>query len=317
MKTILKYLFLFTVISIQSCSDDDDSDCSARLCAEGSALLEFKIVDIETGENIAGSIISGPEIEVTNTSSGAEVNYDFITENDLNILRIRTANSSEYSIQYGEEEIFKLSIDAEMITEGCCSSTKINELSISGADFEIEEETGIYIIKKSIRPHLTSGESLDNYHAFFENSKLQIEPDENADSYNELLKIDVLGGEKLVFKLLQYQNPNEMVADDEVTKIVYFEIDPADTEFTLNPDNFDEAKAVIGSSASVSYIKYITEGEITGTKISDEEWQIAVNVSAGDEEEQFNTTVEESKTSFTKSIYEDVWMPIFQTHVFN
>ena len=194
--------------------------------AEGSALLEFKIVNIETGENIAGTIISGPAIDVINTSSDSEVNYDFITENDLNILRISIANSSEYSIQYGEEEIFKLSVDAEMITEDCCSSTKINEVNISGANFEIQEETGIYIIQKSIRPHLTSGESLNNYHAFFENSKLQIEPDENTDSENEFLKIDVLEGEKLVFKLLQYQDPNETVADDELTKIVYFEIDP-------------------------------------------------------------------------------------------
>ena len=47
----------------------------------------------------------------------------------------------------------------------------------------------------------------------------------------------------------------------------------------MNPDNFDEANAVIGSSASVSYIKYITDGEITGTKISDEEWQVTINVS--------------------------------------
>ena len=317
MKTLLKNFILLAVIVIQSCSGNDDTDCSAIICDSGPAILEFKIVDIETGENIAGTIISGQAMEVINTSSDSEVNYEFITENDINILRIFVTNSAEYSIQYGDEEIFTFSVDAERRTGECCSFTRVNDLSIDGAEFEIDPDTGIYIIKKSIRSHLISGESLENYHAFFENSKLQIEPEEESHVNTESLSIDVVTGAKLVFKLLTYDDPEETVADDELTKIVYFEIDPNATEFTLNSDNFEEANAVIGLSASFSYIKQITTGEITGTKISDEEWQVAIDVSTGGEEEQFNITVEESKTGFNNSTYEDVWMPIYRTHVFN
>ena len=317
MKSFFKHFLLLAVIVIQSCSNNDDSDCSARLCATGPAVIEFKIVDIETGENIAGTIISGPAIKVINTSSGSEATYEFITENDNNILRVSIPNSSEYSVKYGEEEIFKFSVDAEMQTEDCCSFTKINEIRIDDADFEVEEETDIYIIKKSIRPHLTSGESLENYHAFFENSKLQIEAEDESHVNTKSLEIDVITGEKFVFKLLIYEDPEETVADDEITRIVYFEIDPEGTKFTLNSDNFEEAKAVIGLSASTSYIKPIQSGEITGTKISNDIWEVEVNVSVGEEDESFSIQVQESKTDFSKSTYEDVWMPIYFTHVFN
>ncbi|QYA25064.1 hypothetical protein G3I01_05920 [Gramella sp. MT6] len=316
MRTLIKFLLFLAVIVVQSCSNNDDNDCSSVLCAQPDAILDFQIVNIETEENIAGTIISGDAIEVINTSSGAETEYEFITENNSNILRIFFSESSDYSIIYGDEEIFTLSVDAERQTEGCCSTTMINDLSIEGAEFEFEEETGIYTIKKDIRSHLITGESLENYHAFFENSKLQIEPEEESHVNTESLEIDVVAGEKLVFKLLTYDDPEETVADDEITRIVYFEIDPGATEFTLNPDNFEDANAIIGLLSSASFIKPIETGEITGTKISDDEWKVEVKAAVGEEGETFGIKIEEDEKSFTRSTYEDVWMPIYLTHVF-
>lgn len=317
MKTFNKIILILTVIVIQSCSNNDDNDCSTVLCAQPVATLDFQIVDIETGENIAGTVIPGEAIEVTNTSSETEAEYEFLTENNINILRIFISESSDYSISYGNEEIFTLSVDAERQTEGCCSTTMINDLNIEAAEFELEAETGIYVIKKEIRSHIVTGESLENYHAFFENSQLKLEAEDESHVNTESLKLDVIPGDKIVFKLLTYDDPEETVADDEVTKIVYFEIDPEVTEFTLNPDNFEAANAVIGVVTNSSYIKPIESGEIIGAKISDNEWQVEINVAAGEESESFYLQIQESKRGYNRSTYEDVWMPIYRTHIFN
>lgn len=315
MKTFFKSFLFLAVIVIQSCSNNDDNDCSAVSCATPDAILDFQIVDSETGENITESIISGNALEVINNTSGTEPNYEFIVEED--ILRIYISSNVDYTIIFGDEEVFSLMTDAERNTEGCCSSTTINDLNIVGAEFERNEENGIYLIEKEIRSHFINEESLENYQAFFENSKLQIEPEEEGHVNTESLDIDVIAGEKLVFKLLTYDDPEETVADDEITKIVYFEIEPEVTEFTLDPNNFQEANAVIGLSSSTSFIKPIENGEISGTKISDEEWQVEIKASVGEEGESFFIMVEESTKVFNRSTYEDVWMPIYTTHVFN
>ncbi|MCH4822664.1 hypothetical protein ML462_05710 [Gramella lutea] len=315
MKTFFKHLLFLAVIVVQSCSSNDDPDCSAVSCDSSFAILDFQIVDSETGENITESIISGYALEVINNTSDAEPNYDFIVEED--ILRIYISNDVDYTVMYGDEEVFSFTADAERNTGGCCASTTVTDLKIVGAKFERNDDKGIYLIKKEIRSHFITGESLENYQAFFENSMLQMEAEEEGHVNTESLEIDVVAGEKLVFKLLTYDDPEETIADDEITKIVYFEIDPEATEFTLDPDNFEEANAVIGLSASTSFIKPIENGEISGTKISNEEWQVEIKASVGEEGDSFFIKVEESKKVFNRSTYEDVWMPIYRTHVFN
>lgn len=321
MRTLIKFLLFLAVIVVQSCSNNDDNDCSDVLCNSGPAVFEFKIVDIETGENIIGKIISGQGIEVTNALSTSDPDYSIITENDRNILRISTFNPSDFTIThsyyYTNEEIFKFSVDTEQRTEDCCFSVQINDVIIEGADYELDEETGIYIIKKSIRSSVGASESLENYHAFFENSELEITPFANSYFNSNLKDIDVVQGDKLVFKLLTHDEGSEQVADDELTKIVYFEVDPEATEFTLNTDNFEEANALIGFSASDKIIRRVTKGEITGTKISDNEWEVEVDVASGEEDESPFIEMQEPKQSYNKSTYEDVWEPIYGTHIFN
>lgn len=312
MKKLLKYFLFLSVLVIQSC--EKDVNCAATSCESGNAVLEFKIVDSNTGEAIS---YDQRHVDVVKTSEGTDADFNFITENDVDILRINVLyTSAEYSILYGDEEIFTLSVSAKKVTEGCCSSTVLSDLNIEGADFEVEEDTGIYLIKKSKRYNLTTEEYPQNYHAFFENSKLRIRPDRNARAEYELLDIDVLEGEKLVFKLLTYSEGGPEI-DDEETYIVYFEIDQEATEFTLNSDNFQAANAVIGNSASMRLIKYVTKGEINGKKISDDEWQLDVNVSADEIAGKYMMELEEPDgKTYNRSTYIDVWMPIYQTHYF-
>jgi len=146
----------------------------------------------------------------------------------------------------------------------------------------------------------------ENYHSFFENSQLILNSGENPEQIN----LELATGNKLVFKFLKYEDPYPEYVDDEQTTIVYFEVDPDASEFRLEKDDFNDANAAIGLGGQIRIIERITEGSITGTKISDNEWEIALDVSTMNEEINYEITAEAS-TSFNKSTFEGIWMPIY------
>lgn len=141
-------LFLFSVLLFSSCSVDQcDVDCNS-----GPLLLDFEVVAKTSGENLFTNGVFIPEdIQVIDLDNdNALVEFNFISENKVNIIRlgpfgwnIKTAN---YLVKIENTRIFKLKISAEEVTEGCCSFVKVTELKISDADFELEEQTGIYKI---------------------------------------------------------------------------------------------------------------------------------------------------------------------------
>jgi len=149
-------------------------------------------------------------------------------------------------------------------------------------------------------------DSIENYQVFFEDSNLVLSPAER----NQGLDLEVTTGNNLVFKFLNFEDPLPDAVDDEQTTIVYFEIDPETTEFKIEEEDFDGAKAVIGVGASTRFIEKITEGSITGTKISENEWKIDLDVSSINEEIDIEITATTS-ANFTKSTFEGIWMPIY------
>jgi len=311
MRSLTTYFLLFSLAFLQSCGTDDDEDCSATICDAGSADLNFQIIDSNTGENIFDNIASSEGITVVETSNDLEADFQVIENNEQKTLVIYTFNDAEFSVMYADEEIFTVSVEGEAITEGCCPTIAITDLSIEGAEYMYDEMNDIHVIERSVRSHFTNDESLENYHAFFENSRLQIDaiPDSND------FEMDVKPGNKLVFKLLQYEDPIPEAVDDEITRIVYFEVDPNANNFLVNSDNFSEYNVVTGISGSISNITYVEQGEIVGEKLNDNEWKIGLNTSAVTETD-ININVDQTETIFTKSTYEDVWMPIYYTHLF-
>ena len=311
MRSLATYFLLFSLAFLQSCGTDDDEDCSALICDAGYAELNFQIIDSNTGENIFDNIASSEGITVVETSNDLEADFQVIEKNEQKTLVIYTFNDAEFSVMYADEEIFTFSVEGEAITESCCPTIAITDLSIEGAEYMYDETNDIHVIERSVRPHLTTDESLENYHAFFENSRLQID----AISDTNDLEMDVKPGNKLVFKLLQYEDPIPEAVDDEITRIVYFEVDPNANSFLITSDNFSEYKVVTGISGSISNISFVEQGKIVGEKLNDNEWKISLNTSAVTEND-INFNVDQTETIFTKSTYEDVWMPIYYTHLF-
>lgn len=145
MKNLTLILILSLVVLAQSCSNKNN--CEDFLCNSGPASFQLELVDKDSGENLfTNGTFSQEDLEVTNTS-GTEAEYRFSDENNLNFLQISTFESVAYSVKINGTEIFKISIDAEGVTKDCCFHTEVNEFKIENADFEQDQNTGIYKVK--------------------------------------------------------------------------------------------------------------------------------------------------------------------------
>ena len=142
--TLLLALVLFT----QSCKDDD---CGDILCFTEPPPFEFELIDKTTGENLFTNGTFNPQdIKVINLADQRAVEFDFIFENDNNVIRIYTigwqTETVNYTIQMSSEPLFELFVDAERLNTDCCSHTEYNEIRIENTEFQKEPSTGIYKI---------------------------------------------------------------------------------------------------------------------------------------------------------------------------
>jgi len=148
MKNVLKFFGLILLIFVQSCKSDDCEDID---CFTPPLSFAFDIVDKETGENLFSNGTYGPEqIEVFNSEDGSRRGFDFISENGVNIIRIGSigweSEIADIVLQIAEEEILNLYVDSERVTENCCNFSKYNEIRIDNADFDLNDQSGIYTI---------------------------------------------------------------------------------------------------------------------------------------------------------------------------
>ncbi len=128
----------------QSC---DTNNCEDISCNSGPASFQLEIVDKDSGENLfTNGTYNKEDLELI-ANSNSEATYRFIDEDDYNIIRISTFKSVDYSVRISDSEIFTVSVNAEGVTEDCCFFTSVNNFEIEGADFEPDQNTGIFKIK--------------------------------------------------------------------------------------------------------------------------------------------------------------------------
>ena len=132
-----------TLLFIQ-CSDNED-------CFTPPESFRFSLIDSETGENlITNNTYNSNEVQLFKNNILETSELRFINENNINFFTISgfgwQTEIVNYEIRTGENILFKLFINVERIN-GKCTYTKINDLKIENAIFEIDSETGIYKIK--------------------------------------------------------------------------------------------------------------------------------------------------------------------------
>lgn len=145
MKKIYTVLILFASL-LQSCNSDDCGEC---FTPPQDFIFEF--VDAETRENLFTTGVYNPEdITVINDIDDTERAFQFISENQLNVIQIQEVGweteTVNLEIKVSEDTVFNLYVNAERTTDDCCSFTKYNEIEIRNAEFELDSQTGVYKI---------------------------------------------------------------------------------------------------------------------------------------------------------------------------
>ncbi len=141
-------LFAFIIFALQACSVKNcDVDCTSPPLS-----YNFELVDKTTGENLFVNGTFDPNdikvVDIDNENSAVE--HGFISENNLDIITLGPfgweKEVANYLIKVDTTDIFSLHVDAERISENCCTFTQLNEFGIEGAAYEQNSENGIYKI---------------------------------------------------------------------------------------------------------------------------------------------------------------------------
>lgn len=143
-----KILFLLGImIFILGCKND----CDDVACFTPPTPFLFEIIDNTTGENLfTNGTYQVNEIEVVDLIDDSNVGFDFIDEDNIDLIRINSVGwqteTVNILVRIADENIFNLVVDAELVSENCCSYTNYNEIEIENAEFQLDSETGIYKI---------------------------------------------------------------------------------------------------------------------------------------------------------------------------
>jgi hypothetical protein len=146
MKNPIKILFLLLIVALSSCNEITPEP--GPLCFTPASGFPFVIVDKTTGANLFTNGTYQPsQILITDLSTNNKIQYTFDLVRGLfitNAIGWKTEKIN-YSITIQEKPIFDLYIDATRIN-GTCSYTKINEILIKNAEFEIDKTSSVYRI---------------------------------------------------------------------------------------------------------------------------------------------------------------------------
>ncbi|MDF0717869.1 hypothetical protein PY092_17020 [Muricauda sp. 334s03] len=139
-KLTLIVTFLFVLLACKE-------DCNE--CFTPPQPLLFELIGLETGANlISNGTYSSNDIKVVDQSNNQALEFSIVQDGDIDLININSigweSEAVNYQIIASDNLIFSLQVNAERITEGCCSYTKFTTIEISHSNYEIDYETGIY-----------------------------------------------------------------------------------------------------------------------------------------------------------------------------
>lgn len=148
MKTLLSktLLIVITMLLLQGCDK-----CKDIACFTPPEEFRFALVDKITKENLfTNQTFDASQVSVTNLDTKASMGFNFISENNQNLLVIYSigwqTEKVNAQVNVSNKEVFTLSVDAERKNENCCSFTKINEIKITNAESERNTANGVYTV---------------------------------------------------------------------------------------------------------------------------------------------------------------------------
>lgn len=145
-RLIVSTQILAFILIVQGC-------CNCDECFSPPEPFVFEIVDKSTGENLFTNGTYDPDqLQVVKASDNMHVEFSFNRENNVNLLQINSigweTEAADLLIKVGNEIIFELIVDAERVSEDCCTFTRYHEIKIEQAEYNVEPTSGIYKIFK-------------------------------------------------------------------------------------------------------------------------------------------------------------------------
>jgi hypothetical protein len=146
MKRSVLIAFVTFVMIFNSCDE-----CEDKACFTPPNGFTFELVDKTTMENLfTNETFNSNEISVTNLADNSNLEFDFIDENNVNLIQLNSigweSEKVDVLINVSGIDILNLIVDAERTSEDCCEFTRYNDIRIENAEFELNEENGIYTI---------------------------------------------------------------------------------------------------------------------------------------------------------------------------
>lgn len=150
MRSIAIILFATIITVFQGCTGNDE-ECAP--CNTPPQSFMFNIVNDETNKNIfSEGELKSSDIEIINTDDNKKIEdkFIFIDGNNLNYIQIPfigwKTEKVNLMFKVKDKEIFMLFVDAERLTEDCCTFTRYNKVEIKGAKYE-QGKNNVYTIK--------------------------------------------------------------------------------------------------------------------------------------------------------------------------
>ena len=145
----MRIISILFVLSLFIACDGDD--CKNIDCFTPPNYFNFEIKDKTTGENLytIGSL-QADQLKVFNAVTKVSMDYEFITENNLNIIVLNSVGwkteKTTVTFELKEGMSFNFYVDAERKNENCCSFTVFNETKVENAPHEFESSKNLYSV---------------------------------------------------------------------------------------------------------------------------------------------------------------------------
>lgn len=144
-----KFIFITIVLILQSCSSDNNCN---QFCFTPPNSFLFELVNKTSGENLfTNGTYESADIKILNSlDSNSRTDFTFISENDINLIQIGSIGWETEIVNLkfiiADNHLFDFYADAERKSGECCDYTLFNETKIIDAEFEFDNQTGIYKI---------------------------------------------------------------------------------------------------------------------------------------------------------------------------
>ncbi|MDQ6469572.1 hypothetical protein RB619_02870 [Flavobacterium sp. LHD-80] len=145
MKTLFKFIFILFAFLNFGCSND------AELCFTPPEGFSFELVDKTTGENLfTNGTYKSNDITVKNLDdSSKNIEYNFISENNYNVITIGTigwkTETVNYSVNIAGKNIFEFHVQATRINDKC-SHTEYKDFQVKSATYQLDKTRGVFKI---------------------------------------------------------------------------------------------------------------------------------------------------------------------------